>query len=113
MSASGSNAQQAIQLMERQNDEHIGDLHKAMRTIHALSADVREEVVEQNAQLDELDDTMDHNKGMLSGTMQRLDGAMDTAGGFRQFWCLVGLAVTMIGTCYWIAEHRGTDGTRL
>ena len=106
-----ANKEQAVLMMERQNDDGIGDLHKSIRTIHALSVDVREEVLEQNAQLDELDDAMDTSKGMLSGTMQRLDGAMDTAGGLRQFWCLVALAVIMFGTCYWIAEHRGTDGT--
>ena len=106
---SKANTEQAVLMMERQNDDGIGDLHKSIRTIHALSVDVREEVLEQNAQLDELDDAMDQSKGMLSGTMQRL--AMDTAGGLRQFWCLVALAVIMLGTCYWIAEHRGTDGT--
>ena len=106
-----SGHEQATLLMERQNNDQIDVLHGQVSTMRQMSVEVSDEVEDQNKQLDELGDAMDKNAGLMAGTMKRLEGVVDSAGGRRQFYALIGFAVAGFLFCYWIAEHRGTDGT--
>ena len=110
-SSEGKQQEQAMLLMERQNNDEIGHLHSQIRVVHALSVEVNAEVQEQNQQLDELDDAIDKNTALVSGSMKHLDDVMQASGGGRGFGALIAFAVSAFLVCYWIAEHRGTDGT--
>ena len=103
--------EQASLLMERENNGQIETLHAQVSTMRTMSVEIGDEVHDQNKQLDELGDAMDKSAGMMAGTMKRLDGVVQNAGGQSQFYALIGFVVAAFVFCYYIAEHRGTDGT--
>ena len=98
-------------MMERENNSQIDTLHHQVSTMRVMSVEIGDEVHEQNKQLDELGDAMDKNAGLMAGTMKRLDGVVQNAGGKNPFYALIAFFVAAFVFCYYIAEHRGTDGT--
>eukprot|EP00937_MAST-01D_sp_MAST-1D-sp2_P001415 g1415.t1 len=103
--------EQAVLLMEKQNESELGTLQHQVSDMRAISMEIEQEVAEQNQQLGALDDQMDQAAGLMGGAMKRLNNITESAGGKHGLGALIGLVVAMFVICYWVAEHRGTDGT--
>lgn len=79
-------------LYQDENQRLEEELRSKVGALKSLSIDIGDEVRNQNALLNDMDDDMSKVRGFLGSTMARLKGI--TRGGYGRMWCYM-FAFTM------------------
>eukprot|EP00451_Oxyrrhis_marina_P016888 CAMPEP_0204313516 /NCGR_PEP_ID=MMETSP0469-20131031/3644_1 /ASSEMBLY_ACC=CAM_ASM_000384 /TAXON_ID=2969 /ORGANISM="Oxyrrhis marina" /LENGTH=142 /DNA_ID=CAMNT_0051293825 /DNA_START=40 /DNA_END=467 /DNA_ORIENTATION=+ len=66
--------------LEQQNDEQLDDLESRIHTLRQISEDINSEVSDSNKLLGGMDSQFDKARGMLKGTMGRLNVMVQQGG---------------------------------
>eukprot|EP00451_Oxyrrhis_marina_P003753 CAMPEP_0204274066 /NCGR_PEP_ID=MMETSP0468-20130131/24973_1 /ASSEMBLY_ACC=CAM_ASM_000383 /TAXON_ID=2969 /ORGANISM="Oxyrrhis marina" /LENGTH=144 /DNA_ID=CAMNT_0051250217 /DNA_START=45 /DNA_END=479 /DNA_ORIENTATION=- len=80
--------------LEQQNDEQLDDLESRIHTLRQISEDINSEVSDSNKLLGGMDSQFDKARGMLKGTMGRLN-VMVQQGGPKRLCHLVAVVVVV------------------
>lgn len=64
--------------LEREQDEHLDDLHRSASRLGALAENINVEIEEQNKLLGDLDNDIDQTMGNMEGTLRKMDTLFKT-----------------------------------
>ncbi|CAM9168158.1 unnamed protein product [Ascophyllum nodosum] len=93
-------------LMEMQNNAHIDDLSDQVSRLKHLTIDIGQEVRSQNDLIDGMEGQMFDARGLLGGTLRRINTMM-AQGGSRHMCYLVGFIVlTFLAIWYILKQGR-------